>query len=35
VIEKHLTLDRNAEGPDHKASLEPDEMAALVPERGG
>jgi sialic acid synthase SpsE len=30
VIEKHLTLDRNAEGPDHKASLEPDEMAALV-----
>ncbi len=30
VIEKHLTLDRTAEGPDHKASLEPDEMAALV-----
>ena len=30
VIEKHLTLDRTAAGPDHKASLEPDEMAALV-----
>ncbi|CAN5272162.1 N-acetylneuraminate synthase [soil metagenome] len=30
AIEKHLTLDRSAEGPDHKASLEPDEMAALV-----
>ena len=30
VIEKHLTLDRSAEGPDHKASLEPDEMKALV-----
>ena len=30
VIEKHLTLDRTAPGPDHKASLEPDEMAALV-----
>ena len=30
VIEKHLTLDRTAEGPDHKASLEPEEMAALV-----
>lgn len=30
VIEKHLTLDRKAAGPDHKASLEPDEMAALV-----
>lgn len=30
AIEKHLTLDRTAEGPDHKASLEPDEMAALV-----
>lgn len=30
VIEKHLTLSRDMEGPDHKASLEPDEMAALV-----
>ena len=30
VIEKHLTLDRTAEGPDHKASLEPNQMAALV-----
>jgi N,N'-diacetyllegionaminate synthase len=26
VIEKHFTLDRNMEGPDHKASLEPDEL---------
>jgi len=30
VIEKHLTLDRNLSGPDHKASLEPDEFAAMV-----
>ena len=30
VIEKHLTLDRNAEGPDHKASIEPDEFARMV-----
>jgi N,N'-diacetyllegionaminate synthase len=30
VIEKHLTLDRNLPGPDHKASLEPDEFAAIV-----
>lgn len=30
VIEKHLTLDKTADGPDHKASLEPVEMAALV-----
>lgn len=30
VIEKHFTLDRNMEGPDHKASLEPDELKALV-----
>jgi N-acetylneuraminate synthase len=30
VIEKHMTLDRNLEGPDHKASLEPAEMAAMV-----
>ena len=30
VIEKHLTLDRNFAGPDHKASLEPDEFAAMV-----
>lgn len=30
VIEKHFTLDRNMEGPDHKASLEPDEFAELV-----
>ncbi len=30
VIEKHFTLDRNMEGPDHKASLEPHELAAMV-----
>lgn len=30
VIEKHFTLDRDMEGPDHKASLEPDELAAMV-----
>ncbi len=30
IIEKHFTLDRNMEGPDHKASLEPQELAAMV-----
>lgn len=30
IIEKHFTLSRNMEGPDHKASLEPDELAAMV-----
>lgn len=30
VIEKHFTLDRNAEGPDHRASLEPEELEAMV-----
>lgn len=30
VIEKHFTLDRNMDGPDHKASLEPEELAAMV-----
>ena len=30
VIEKHFTLDRNMEGPDHKASLEPDELIEMV-----
>ncbi len=30
IIEKHFTLDRNMEGPDHKASLEPDEFASMV-----
>ena len=30
VIEKHITLDRTMEGPDHKASLEPDELKAMV-----
>jgi N,N'-diacetyllegionaminate synthase len=30
VIEKHVTLDRSLPGPDHAASLEPDELAAMV-----
>ena len=30
IIEKHLTLDRNLPGPDHKASLEPTDFAAMV-----
>ena len=30
VIEKHFTLDRNLPGPDHKASLEPDELKLMV-----
>jgi N-acetylneuraminate synthase len=30
VIEKHFTLDRTLPGPDHKASLEPTELAAMV-----
>lgn len=32
VIEKHFTLDKNMEGPDHRASSEPEEFAALVRE---
>ena len=30
VIEKHFTLDKNMEGPDHKASLEPQDLRAMV-----
>ncbi|MBI2350899.1 MAG: N-acetylneuraminate synthase [Deltaproteobacteria bacterium] len=30
VIEKHLTLDKDLPGPDHRASLEPGELAAMV-----
>lgn len=30
VIEKHLTLDKSLPGPDHRASLEPEEFAAMV-----
>lgn len=30
VIEKHFTLNRDFPGPDHKASLEPDELKAMV-----
>ena len=32
VIEKHLTLDKGLSGPDHKASLDPDEFRSLVEE---
>lgn len=30
LIEKHFTVDRTLPGPDHRASLEPDELAAMV-----
>lgn len=30
IIEKHFTLNRNLPGPDHKASLEPDELKQMV-----
>jgi N,N'-diacetyllegionaminate synthase len=30
IIEKHFTLDKKLPGPDHKASLEPDELKAMV-----
>ncbi|OGI00308.1 MAG: N-acetylneuraminate synthase [Candidatus Melainabacteria bacterium GWF2_37_15] len=30
IIEKHFTLDKNMKGPDHKASLNPDELRAMV-----
>ena len=30
VIEKHFSLDRNMDGPDHAASLEPDELKQMV-----
>jgi N,N'-diacetyllegionaminate synthase len=30
IIEKHFTLDRSLPGPDHKASLEPDELKAMI-----
>jgi N,N'-diacetyllegionaminate synthase len=30
VVEKHFTLDRNLEGPDHRASLEPEELRTMV-----
>jgi N,N'-diacetyllegionaminate synthase len=30
IIEKHFTLSRSLEGPDHKASLEPDELKAMI-----
>ena len=35
VIEKHLTLDRTLPGPDHAASLEPDEFGRMVKEIRG
>lgn len=30
LVEKHVTLDQGMDGPDHKASIEPDELAAMV-----
>jgi sialic acid synthase SpsE len=30
VLEKHFTLDRNLPGPDHRASLEPEELAGMI-----
>ena len=30
IVEKHFTLDRTMEGPDHKASLEPEELRAMI-----
>ena len=30
IIEKHFTLDKNMDGPDHKASLEPNELLEMV-----
>ena len=30
ILEKHFTLSRDMEGPDHRASLEPDELAAYI-----
>ena len=30
IIEKHITLDKNQSGPDHKASLEPKEFAKMI-----
>ena len=30
IIEKHFTLDKNMEGPDHKASLEPNELKQMI-----
>lgn len=30
ILEKHFTLDKNMEGPDHKASLEPEELKLMV-----
>ena len=30
IIEKHFTLNKNMSGPDHKASLEPDELTAMI-----
>lgn len=30
IIEKHFTLDKNMQGPDHKASLEPNELKEMV-----
>lgn len=31
LIEKHMTLDKNMHGPDHKASVEPEELRQMIP----
>lgn len=30
ILEKHFTLDKTMQGPDHRASLEPDELSAMI-----
>ena len=30
IIEKHFTLDKNMKGPDHKASIEPNELEEMI-----
>ena len=30
IIEKHLTIDKSLNGPDHSASIEPDELKAMI-----
>ena len=30
IIEKHFTLNRKLKGPDHKSSLEPNELAVMI-----
>ena len=32
IIEKHITLNKNLKGPDHKASCDPNELKSLIKE---